>query len=298
MSIVRMKSSPVAQTRLRLSGQRMMGKLYLWMRRLTTKANRSRVVILKYHEVGSSPLALSPEQFAAQMQYLADRASVVSLRQLLARKSSEPRPPLECAITFDDGYVGVYDHALPILERHGFPATVFLTTEAIQQVHNAPSDLCRGLDPGQRMLSWWQVHLLVEGGFTLGSHLCQHFDLSHLSPEEAWLQLTFSKATIEMYAGSPCIYLAYPRGRFSRRSVNWVHAAGYEGAMTALHSGVPSKFDPYRVPRLSIERDHTLDDFQAVVRGDWDYLAFPQMLRRPILWYPALQYSDVRGTAI
>jgi peptidoglycan/xylan/chitin deacetylase (PgdA/CDA1 family) len=35
------------------------------------------------------------------------------------------------AITFDDGYAGVYDHALPLLRRKGIPAGVFLVTETV-----------------------------------------------------------------------------------------------------------------------------------------------------------------------
>jgi peptidoglycan/xylan/chitin deacetylase (PgdA/CDA1 family) len=240
----------------------------------------SRAIILNYHEVGYSSYGLLPERFAAQMQFLSSHSKVLGLAELLRGERSDG--PLLCAITFDDGYAGVHDYAWPILERYGFPATVYLTTDAIQDAENAPSDLYPGLDPGQRMLSWQQIDRLAEGGFTFGSHLCQHLDLSRLSPEQGWRQLTYSKDVIQNQVGSPCIHLAYPWGRFSLRNIEWVRKAGYQRAVTVLHRGLPRRFDPYRVPRLSIDRDYTAEDFEAVVRGDWDYLGFLQALRRPI----------------
>ena len=143
------------------------------------------------------------------------------------------------------------------------------------------SDLYPGLDPGQQMLSWRQVHHLVEGGFSIGSHLCQHLDLSRLSVEEGWRQLVLSRKAIESHTGRACTHLAYPWGRFSLRSIEWVRRAKYESAVTVMHRGLPTKFDPFRIPRLYVDRDCTLEDFQAIVNGDWDYLSIAQVLRRP-----------------
>ena len=48
----------------------------------------------------------------------------------LADALDAPLPPGKpvVAITFDDGYRSVREHALPILEQHGFPATMFVPT--------------------------------------------------------------------------------------------------------------------------------------------------------------------------
>lgn len=106
---------------------------------------RRRGVILMYHRVigpetrlpdySPNGMAVTAQQFARQMQFIASRYQVVPLQELvtnLQRSGREFRPNL-CAITFDDGWRDVYDHAYPILRQYSLPATVFLTTNFVDQ---------------------------------------------------------------------------------------------------------------------------------------------------------------------
>jgi peptidoglycan/xylan/chitin deacetylase (PgdA/CDA1 family) len=47
--------------------------------------------------------------------------------------SGEPFPQRVAAITFDDGYRDVYEHAFPVLKRKGIPAAVFVVTSLVGQ---------------------------------------------------------------------------------------------------------------------------------------------------------------------
>src|SRR3954449_3582906 len=90
--------------------------------------------ILFYHRVADEPdpLAISPGRFRAQMDVLAEQGyrvvDVVSGAGLLARGEGLDRV---VALSFDDGYRDVAENALPVLERHGFSATVFVATGVI-----------------------------------------------------------------------------------------------------------------------------------------------------------------------
>lgn len=44
-----------------------------------------------------------------------------------------PAPPRAVMMTFDDGYRSVLTHALPVLERHGIPAVVFVCTSPVER---------------------------------------------------------------------------------------------------------------------------------------------------------------------
>jgi peptidoglycan/xylan/chitin deacetylase (PgdA/CDA1 family) len=66
------------------------------------------------------------------MTYLRKHYRVVSLDEVL-REMSEPNgTDPGVAVTFDDGYADLYQHAFPVLRRYAIPATIFLTVGAIE----------------------------------------------------------------------------------------------------------------------------------------------------------------------
>ncbi|MEX2580997.1 MAG: polysaccharide deacetylase family protein [Verrucomicrobiales bacterium] len=89
--------------------------------------------VLLYHRVddkGHDPfnLCVSPKNFDEQMAVLAQTGKALSLDEFMARRKSGRLESGSVAVTFDDGYLDVFENALPILEKHGIPATVFVAT--------------------------------------------------------------------------------------------------------------------------------------------------------------------------
>jgi len=82
--------------------------------------------------------------------------------------------PIVC-ITFDDGHQSVWEHALPVLQDHGFPATNFINS---------------GRVGNPNLLTWDQVRSLEIGhGWETGGHTLDHEDLAQLSYEQAELAI-------------------------------------------------------------------------------------------------------------
>lgn len=77
---------------------------------------------------------VTPDTFDRHLQFLNERFTVISLKELSAilidKKDSLFEKPV-CVITFDDGWKDFYDHAFPLLYKHNLPATVFLPTAYI-----------------------------------------------------------------------------------------------------------------------------------------------------------------------
>ena len=106
------------------------------LRKLARRVGREiapAAVVLTYHRVQrleSDPwtLAVTPEHFDEQMEVLRRHYRVTSLRELAEAGRRGRLPRRAAVVTFDDGYADNLLTAKPLLEKHGVPATVFVTT--------------------------------------------------------------------------------------------------------------------------------------------------------------------------
>jgi peptidoglycan/xylan/chitin deacetylase (PgdA/CDA1 family) len=80
-------------------------------------------------------LAVSPDRFAEQIEALMQLRHVVPLRWLAAQIGQGRVPKKVAVITFDDGYVDLLAEAKPVLERYACPATAFIVTGVIGNMH-------------------------------------------------------------------------------------------------------------------------------------------------------------------
>src|SRR5256886_9177903 len=99
-------------------------------------------VLLCYHNVlpprnataaGDAGVHMPFERFAEQVHWLARRYAVVALREFVERLRAGRSLRGVAALTFDDGYDGVFQHAWPHLSKLGVPATVFVVATAPDQ---------------------------------------------------------------------------------------------------------------------------------------------------------------------
>jgi peptidoglycan/xylan/chitin deacetylase (PgdA/CDA1 family) len=92
-----------------------------------------RLSILIFHRVLPQVDPLFPDEmdarrFDAVCGWLKDWFTVLPLDEAARRLKNGTLPQRALAITFDDGYADNHDVALPILRRHGLPATFFIAT--------------------------------------------------------------------------------------------------------------------------------------------------------------------------
>jgi peptidoglycan/xylan/chitin deacetylase (PgdA/CDA1 family) len=90
-------------------------------------------MILIYHRVHSKPDPYFPTEvdallFDTQMAMLRRHCRPFPLAEGVTRLQEGSLPPRAVAVTFDDGYRDNAEIALPILQRHGVPATFFVST--------------------------------------------------------------------------------------------------------------------------------------------------------------------------
>lgn len=108
----------------------LLGKAAVWA---GSRGAARRLLILTYHRVlpardpqlRGDPTA---EEFDTQVSTLKSRFNVVRLDEGIERLRKGTLAPASVALTFDDGYADNHDVALPILRKHGVPATFFIAT--------------------------------------------------------------------------------------------------------------------------------------------------------------------------
>lgn len=240
-------------------------------------SERPRRIILYYHAIGTGPNATTDELFRRQMEWLAMNTEVLTLDGLLSGSGSKP---LRVAITFDDGYASVALNAEPILRDLGLPATVYINTGWMGEEGRRDSAPELGHYPGEQFMSWKDVELLTKRSWTIGSHGVEHLDLTSVDDARRIQELRDSKQAIADRLGFECRHFAYTWGRYTRRVQQAVADAGYQTAASAVHGPVWHGSEPYALPRLDISNQYSLEDFQAIVHGDWDFLGGVQRARR------------------
>jgi peptidoglycan/xylan/chitin deacetylase (PgdA/CDA1 family) len=90
-------------------------------------------MILLYHRVthlAQDPhlLAVTPEHFEQQLLALQKQRRVVSLAELREKSKRGQNSEPVVALTFDDGFADNATTALPLLKKHGVPATFYLAS--------------------------------------------------------------------------------------------------------------------------------------------------------------------------
>ncbi|MFF5481147.1 polysaccharide deacetylase family protein [Streptomyces sp. NPDC012935] len=228
----------------------------------------TRVPILMYHAVSTSPndatrdLSVAPEAFAEQMALIGDLGlTPVRTADLAARwRSGKPLPERPVLITFDDGYEGVHRHALPVLAKHGFAATVFVSTGWLK----GPHDMGGGLDT---MLDWDQVGELAEADVEIGGHSHTHPQLDQLPDEGLRSELILCKEIISDRLGTVPASFAYPYGYSSRRVREAVRETGYAQALAVNNGLARRRQGPYALTRLTVRRTTGIEEFGRMVEG-------------------------------
>ncbi len=196
-------------------------------------------LILCYHAVSStwrSALSIPERLLEEQLSLLKKRGyEGFTFAEWERRRAADELPRRSVVATFDDGYASTL-RAVPILERLGFPGTVFPVLSFLES-----GELLRwpGIEEWSNSahadeltpLSWDQLEELAASGWEVGSHTVTHPHLEELDDDDLGTELRESRAAIAKRLGS-CETLAYPFGKADRRVAGATARAGYLAGCT------------------------------------------------------------------
>lgn len=222
--------------------------------------------ILTYHSVSNEPgpTSIAPEIFRAQMEAIAEAGiDIVGLDQVerwIGSKLDFQRRTM--ALTFDDAFRDFATTAFPVLEKFGFPVTVFVPTSAIGGVENWAG----ANDNARPLMNWDEVRALADKGVSFGSHTSRHCDLTTLGEAELDEELAGSRRELEKRLGRPAPHFAPPYGR-SNPAVRAAIARRYSLSVGVNLDEARRSSPIHDLPRVEMFYFRRLENWRAFLEG-------------------------------
>ena len=169
-----------------------------------------RRLYLLYHELRPAPSGYS---------YITEPAVFQKHIDLFARLRTAEDSGLWPEVTFDDGHISNFEHALPILQSRNLTAQFFITVGWT----------------GQRTgyMGWSELRQLHEAGQSIGAHGWTHTLLTHCTEKDLQIELGGARRTLEDKLGTSITTMSLPGGRYNRRVLSACEAAGYTQIYTS-----------------------------------------------------------------
>jgi len=229
------------------------------------------IPILLYHSVSDQanklyqPWAISPQVFESHVAYLYRQGfqpmTVDAIVQAIHLKGAG-MPARPVVLTFDDGMADFLSHAMPILKKYHFPATLFITTG---YVGHTSSWLARRDEQLLPMLSWDEIASL--DGICLGAHSHTHPQLDIIPLTQARDEICASKRLLEQQLGVPINTFAFPHGYHTQKLKELIKEEGYTSACIVEHSMATDTADVYALPRIIITSEVTTTVLKKYLQG-------------------------------
>jgi peptidoglycan/xylan/chitin deacetylase (PgdA/CDA1 family) len=251
--------------------------------------------VLMYHRVAEPALFdlsidswnVAPARLESQLRWLAEHAQCVPLAEALQeRNAAKPSKPT-VAVTFDDGFANFRHHALPLLQRYGIPATLFVVTRYVESTEPYPFDhwgqknRARIPEIAWRPITWKEAAECLDSGLiSLGSHSHNHFNARNLRDDQLAEEAGVSRECLRARLGAKAASLyAYPYGssRLGQATAAYADAvrhAGYSMAVTTDLGLAQPNTPRFQIPRVEV---HAYDSPRILEAKALGYL-WPQSL--------------------
>ncbi|ULL19659.1 polysaccharide deacetylase family protein [Paenibacillus sp. H1-7] len=210
-----------------------------------------RIPVLNYHSITVDPgnrATITPEKFEAQMNYLhANGYTTLTLEQFIGILEGRKRAPAKpVLLTFDDGYADNYVHAMPVLKKLGFHATLFMSPGMV--------------DDGW-FLNWDQVKEMHQAGWDIQPHGINHPYLNRLKQADQEYQLTEARRQIEEQLGTTADVFCYPYGQFNQTTLNLLKKHGFRYAFTIEQGFTTHEQDKLKLKRVFVNGEEHIDQW-------------------------------------
>jgi peptidoglycan/xylan/chitin deacetylase (PgdA/CDA1 family) len=188
---------------------------------------------------------ISIEVFTSQLEYLKTEGYQVLPLSRIAQmvREGETLPDKAVGLCVDDAFESFARRALPLLQKYGFPATLFVNTDAVGTAD---------------YLDWTQLRDVMSKGVEIGNHTASHAYYVEMEEGESraeWQKrisadIESSKAALKKHLGVEPEIFAYTYGEYSPAVIELIKGAGFKAAFAQQSGVVYSGSDIWTLPRF------------------------------------------------
>ena len=188
------------------------------------------------------------------MEWLKSNVHLTNLDSILNfnNEDNKKKNHIEVAVSFDDGYKNLVSNVLPIVKKLKIKPSVFLNTSCIKENDSLRSDPNMGHYPDEKFMNWEDVRNLDQEGWIIGSHGCNHYDLTKLDSSLIDEELHLSKNIIEKNLNKSCIHFIWLY-KISSKVINMVMNIVINLLLINI------------LLRINIENNYSLNDFINII---------------------------------
>lgn len=257
---------------------------------------KNRLRVLVYHDVPDQ------KKFQNHIKYLSSTYSIISVDELITSiegKAELPEYPL--LLTFDDGYMSVFENGFPVLKQYKIPAVIFVVTDYLnkekdfwwrnimnneKQKGNSEADgraiinRMKKITNKQRLsyierlpeskasqLNSKELKTLKNNHIFIGNHSHTHAYFDKCSPEEMEGELSKAKLVFKENDLEGYHVFAYPNGNATKVSEKVLKNNDIKLAFLFDHRINSKTIDPLNISRISTNADMPLSELKAKVSG-------------------------------
>jgi peptidoglycan/xylan/chitin deacetylase (PgdA/CDA1 family) len=217
------------------------------------------VPILCYHRFGkrSDRMEVTPAMFREQMAYLKkNNYRVIPLKDLVSfLKGEQQLPKRAVVLSIDDGHRSIYREAFPILKEYGYPATVFVYSDYINNGGLKTKELSA---------------MKKSGLISIQPHSKSHSNLTVRQAGESQSQylrrvrqeISLPNEKLVKYLGERPRYYAYPFGDSNDLVIEALQDNGMILGLTVQRKANAAFTYPYLLHRTMIFGDRSMQAFK------------------------------------
>jgi len=189
--------------------------------------------------------------FRNQISWLqSNNIKTITIDELLSQKPKKEEKVV--CLTFDDGWLGNYLYAYPILKEYEFKATFFIATELIGEPF---------------YMTWEHLKQMQTSGMSIQSHTVTHRPLANMEEREILFELLESKKAIEERLDKGVRHLSLPHGSQNSRIWSLAKEIGYKTICTSNVGFQTWESNGPWLKRIYIGKGISEKKFQLIVQG-------------------------------